>query len=321
MAGELGEYQQLADAQVVDAIGAQQVDQALQSPIDEAHLLAVHHRSGRLLEVAGTELDVLQPTAAYRLEPVAGEYLPPGILAGAAGTALAAVALGLAAVESALDLGVLRLQLGDARPRVGGAPRVEARQPAFAVQPFRAFQGFLLPRDEVEVMLAPLLQPQHLVVHRTAAGDARAHPGAAGTADAGPGDGVFLEPGELVAPDQHPRLHSFAALRLQQFADSRSVGALEAHGRVEAPGDDVDAVPGRFHRRMHRVEGRLAIDQRLDVHTRARWVEGLVGEPVEGQPDAAGLLRVQLEGLRFVQVAHGVGSSLSAAPGREASRR
>lgn len=78
MAGELGEYQQLADAQVVDAIGAQQVDQALQSPIDEAHLLAVHHRPGRLLEVAGTELDVLQPTAAYRLEPVAGEYLPQG---------------------------------------------------------------------------------------------------------------------------------------------------------------------------------------------------------------------------------------------------
>lgn len=154
------------------------------------------------------------------------------------------------------------------------------------------FQGFLLPRDEVEVMLAPLLQSQHLVVHRAAAGDARARPGAAGTADAGPGDGVFLEPGELVAPDQHPRLHPFAALRLQQFADSRSVGAFETHGRVEAPGDDVDAVPGRFHRRMHRVEGRLAIDQRLDVHTRARRVESLVGEPVEGQPDAAGLLRV-----------------------------
>lgn len=141
-------------------------------------------------------------------------------------------------------------------------------------------------------MLAPLLQSQHLVVHRAAAGDARARPGAAGTADAGPGDGVFLEPGELVAPDQHPRLHPFAALRLQQFADSRSVGAFETHGRVEAPGDDVDAVPGRFHRRMHRVEGRLAIDQRLDVHTRARRVESLVGEPVEGQPDAAGLLRV-----------------------------
>ena len=69
----------------------------------------------------------------------------------------------------------------------GRRPRVEARQPAFAVQPFRALQGFLLPRDEVEVMLAPLLQSQHLVVHRAAAGDARARPGAAGTADAGPG--------------------------------------------------------------------------------------------------------------------------------------
>lgn len=131
--------------------------------------------------------------------------------------------------------------------------RSEARRPSRCSRPERPGAS-LLPRNDAEVMHAT--QPQHPVVH--AAGWRSPEPAQVLPEPPTPGWCFPFEPGESL-PGPARCLH-FGGPFVRNLPIQEPSGRFRAHGRVGAPGDDVDV---GFRRCMHCVEGRPAADRCL----------------------------------------------------------
>src|SRR5690606_10783589 len=100
-------------------------------------------------------------------------------------------------------------------------------------------------------------------------------------------DRVLRDLGQPVVPDQHAHLDALLGLALEQIAqrERTRIVALEAHGRVEAPTDEVDTVPGFLDALVDLGKGFFTADQRSDdVSGWARRAQRLVqvGKPIHG---------------------------------------